>query len=155
MIDIKMDGEGTYAVLKKQLAPFKKMLTRYKNGRTKQGAVTIFLSGARSIEAVKADSIRLVGIDGRPGDAGNYDANFMPVISDSYWNILKWRGEGEIPAEELQKLKNLTTAAHVNGQKVRLWATPEDEKVWETLQAAGVDLLNTDQLERLRKFLLK
>lgn len=155
MIDIKADGEGTYAVLKEQLAPFEKMLTRYKKGRTKHGAVTIFLSGARSIEAVQKDRTRLVSIDGRLGDVGKYDANFMPVISESYWNILKWRGEGEIPAEELQKLKTLTESAHANGQKVRLWATPESEKVWETLQAAGVDLLNTDQLERLKLFLLK
>lgn len=155
MIDIKADGEAVYAMLKKQLKPFEKMLTTHKNGKKKQGAVTIFLSGNRPMEVVKAEEKRWVGIDGRPGDVGKYDASFMPVISDNYYNILKWRGEGEIPAEELQKLKTLTTGAHANGQKVRLWASPENEKVWETLQKAGVDLLNTDQLERLKQFLLK
>jgi glycerophosphoryl diester phosphodiesterase len=155
MIDIKADAEGSYAVLKKQLKPFKKTLTLYKNGKKKQGAVTIFLSGARPIETVKNEKRRFVGIDGRPGDVGKYDANLMPVISDSYWNMLKWRGEGEMPAEEFEKLKKLTDAAHQNNQQVRLWATPESENVWKTLLAAGVDLLNTDQLERLKNFLLK
>lgn len=154
MIDIKADGEGTYAVLKKQLESFTEMLTKYENGQKKQGAVTIFLSGERPIETVKADKDRLVGIDGRPQDIGKYDADFMPVISDSYASILKWNGEGKAPKGELKKLKNLTAAAHVNGQKVRLWATPESEKVWKVLQKAGVDLLNTDQLERLQKYLI-
>lgn len=155
MIDIKTQGEEVYALLKKQLVPFAKMLTSYKNGKRKQGAVTIFLSGDRPIETVKAEQKRLVGIDGRPGDVGKYDASFMPVISDNYYSILKWQGKDEIPAEELQKLKTLTAAAHANGQKVRLWATPEQENVWKVLQAVGVDLLNTDQLERLKQFLLK
>ncbi len=155
MIDIKAEGEAVYEVLKKQLTPFEKMLTRYHNGRKKQGAVTIFLSGDRPIELVKAAKKRWVGIDGRPGEVGKYDANFMPVISDNYYNILKWTGNTEISAADLQKLQTLTAAAHANGQKVRLWATPESEKVWEMLQKAGVDLLNTDQLERLKLFLLK
>lgn len=155
MIDIKAEGKAVYALLKKQLEPFKKMLTSYENGQQKQGAVTIFLSGDRPMETVQADSARLVGIDGRPGDLGKYDTYFMPVISDNYKNIIKWDGKGNISPEALQNIKQLTAAAHANKQKVRLWATPENENVWKVLQEAGVDLLNTDQLERLKQFLLK
>jgi hypothetical protein len=36
---------------------------------------------------------------------------------------------------------------------VRFWATPEKVAVWEELRAAGVDLINTDQLADLRRFL--
>src|SRR5690606_9678566 len=86
MIDIKADGEGTYTVLKKQLEAYNNMLTSYENGQKKQGAVTIFLSGERPIETVHNESFRMVAIDGRPGDIGKYDANFMPVISDNYNN---------------------------------------------------------------------
>ncbi|MEE3055365.1 MAG: hypothetical protein VYB34_16660, partial [Planctomycetota bacterium] len=37
----------------------------------------------------------------------------------------------------------------------RFWATPEDPAVWKTLLEAGVDLVNTDDLPGLRKFLLE
>jgi len=155
MIDFKTNAEATYVVLKAQLQPFVEMLTRTEKDVQKKGAVTIFISGNRPTEMVKAENIRLAGIDGRPGDVNQYDAAFMPVISDSFRGFLKWNGKGEIPSEELEKLQQLTAAAHAKGQKVRLWATPEDEKVWKVLQKAGVDLLNTDELERLKVFLLK
>lgn len=155
MIDIKTDGEAVYEVLKKRLEPFREMLTQFENGAKKQGAVTIFLSGDRPIKTVKAENARMVGIDGRPGDVNQYTVDFMPVISDSFRDFLKWNGKGNISKADLEKLQQLTAAAHAKGQKVRLWATPEKEKVWKTLQEAGVDLLNTDQLARLEKFLLK
>lgn len=154
MIDIKADGEGTYSVLKKQLENYAEILTSYKNGQKKQGAVTIFLSGARPIKTVHNEAFRMVAIDGRPGDIGKYDANFMPVISDNYNNHLHWNGKGKLKKEELEKLQNWVNAAHANGQKVRLWANPEQEKVWKKLKEIGVDLLNTDELERLQNFLL-
>lgn len=37
----------------------------------------------------------------------------------------------------------------------RLWATPEEEAFWSILLKAGIGLINTDDLSRLRKFLLK
>jgi hypothetical protein len=43
---------------------------------------------------------------------------------------------------------------------VRFWATPDDrsqlrEAVWRELVLAGVDLINTDDLEGLQQFLLE
>jgi glycerophosphoryl diester phosphodiesterase len=77
----------------------------------------------------------------------------MPIISDSYYNHFKWRGQGEMPADEKAKLLDLVKRVHAEGKKLRFWASPENEQVWQTLRSAGVDLINTDRLEELRKFL--
>src|SRR5262249_16114913 len=58
------------------------------------------------------------------------------------------------PAAERQKLVEHVRRAHEHGRKVRFWATPEKEAVWNELLAAGADYINTDKLDELQKFLL-
>jgi hypothetical protein len=59
-----------------------------------------------------------------------------------------------MPEAERTKLKEFVAKAHKHNRLVRFWATPESPVVWEQLLAAGVDLINTDQLPELRRFLL-
>lgn len=58
-----------------------------------------------------------------------------------------------MPDAEAQKLRDIVTKAHSNGRMVRFWATPETVPLWRELQSAGVDLIGTDQLERVEEFL--
>lgn len=63
-----------------------------------------------------------------------------------------------MPAAEREKLRGIVSAAHVRGQRVRFWATPDlpgprRDAVWAELLAAGVDHLNTDDLAGLEAFL--
>jgi glycerophosphoryl diester phosphodiesterase len=157
MIDIKTDAEKTYKVLRKQLKAYENILTKTKKmvNIHEVKAVTVFLSGNRPIETVRAETVRLCGIDGRPDDLQkNYASNLMPVISQRYSKIIKWNGKGKTKPNRLV-LHQLVREAHQQGKKVRLWASPENEKVWKFLREAGVDLINTDELERLRQFLTK
>ena len=76
-----------------------------------------------------------------------------PAAAD--WNGL----EGPMPGPERQKLRAIVAAAHKQGRRVRFWATPDQpsparEALWSELLAAGVDLINTDDLPGLRAFLL-
>lgn len=156
MIDIKTDAEATYALLKEELAKYQPMLTYVENGEFHKGAVTVFLSGNRPIATVQQESKSLVAIDGRPEDLGQgYSSTLMPFISQHFRGVVNWDGEGEIPAQELQKLTELTTKAHLEDKRVRLWASPENEKVWEVLIQAEADLINTDKLAELRTFLIQ
>ena len=59
-----------------------------------------------------------------------------------------------MPEEERTKLREFVAKAHKHGRLVRFWSTPEKEAVWKELRAARVDLINTDKLEDLKKFLL-
>lgn len=157
MIDVKSEAEATYQVLKEKLKSYQKMLSHSRGSKLKSRGVTIFLSGNRPIETVFKEKKRWVGIDGRPSDLGKgYPAAFMPVISNHYSRHLKWRGiDDQIPAEELKHLKKLVKDTHAEGKKLRLWASPEREVVWQRLREEGVDLINTDKLEGLKNFLHK
>jgi hypothetical protein len=149
-IDIKSKGEATYQVLRKQLAEYASIL-RFPGH---PGPVSVVLSGNRPIQTVLADQTRMVSIDGRPDDLDKgYPADFMPIMSENYGRVLRWKGEGPIPEEEMNRLQTLTRRAHAQGKRVRLWASPEREEVWKTLLEGGADLISTDQLERLNKFL--
>ena len=43
--------------------------------------------------------------------------------------------------------------AHLEGRRIRFWATPEKKSVWTELVDSGVDLINTDDLKGLSKFI--
>ncbi|MAT72943.1 MAG: hypothetical protein CMJ58_25965 [Planctomycetaceae bacterium] len=152
-IDFKTDGAACYAVLREQLAEYTDILTRIEGDKVRPGAVTVVISGDRPIDAIRADRVRHVGVDGRLSDLDS-DAppHLMPVISDAWFSHFKWIGKGEMPADQRDKLRNIVAKAHERGRTVRFWATPESEPLWAELRAAGVDLLNTDQLARLAEF---
>jgi glycerophosphoryl diester phosphodiesterase len=116
--------------------------------------VTIVLTGNRP-QIERGDSrIRTVALDGRLSDLGSQaPAHLMPMISDNWTKQFHWNGEGPMPENERAKLREIVKKAHASGRVVRFWATPENEAVWGELRAAGVDLINTDELARLAAFL--
>lgn len=149
MIDIKANGEAVYPILKKQLQPYRHLLTG------SNPPLKIFVSGDRPIELIAADPDRWMGIDGRPEDLGkDYPAALMPVISQRYGALVSWKGKEPISEREKEILVQLCQRAHAEGKKVRLWASPENELVWQTLLECGLDLINTDHLMEYRIFRL-
>jgi hypothetical protein len=151
MIDIKSDAEATYRKLVEQLRDYQDILQTKDN---EYGLVRVVISGNRAVQAALQDPSRLVSIDGRPEDISrHFNSEYMPIISEHYRKVIHWGGEGEIPAKEFAKLKKLADEVHAQNKKLRLWASPENEKVWEVLLKAGVDFINTDQLDLLEQFL--
>jgi glycerophosphoryl diester phosphodiesterase len=156
LIDIKTGGEETYQALRPLLEKYRGMLTRFATGLVHQGAVTVVISGNRPKELIAAEEERLVGIDGRAADVrseSDLPSDLVPLISDNWMLQFTWRGEGEMPERERQNLERLVRRAHDQGRRVRFWATPENENLWQTLLDADVDLIGTDDLGRLAKFL--
>jgi len=157
LIDIKDDANATYAILRAELAKYETMFTRFADKGFLPGAVTVVLSGNRPIELVRAEPERICGIDGRlPDLEAGVPPTLMPMISTSWASAFAWRGEGPMSVEEQAKLKALIDKAHKGGHVLRFWALPEKpEVVWPLLFNAGLDLLNTDDLPKLRSFLLE
>ena len=79
----------------------------------------------------------------------------MPVVSRPYGELLSWPGRGEVAATERRHLQEFVAKAHAEGKKVRLWGAPDTPAVWQLLLESGVDLINTDRLADLQKFLLE
>lgn len=156
LIDIKSDGESTYRVLSKLLAEYQDVFSRVEKGQLHQRAVTAIVSGNRAQDVIAADSPRYVGIDGRLSDLeSDKPAHLLPLISDNWGRQFRWRGEGEMPERDREKLDRIIDQAHQKNRRVRFWATPERPEVWGVLRDAGADLINTDDLQGLSQFLRK
>jgi hypothetical protein len=123
-------------------------------GKFQPRAVTAVVSGNRAQEAIAAEEVRYVGIDGRPSDLdATVPAHLMPWISARWPSVFRWQGEGPMPEEERTKLQEFVGKAHRHGRLARFWATPENPALWRELLAAKVDLINTDKLDELQRFL--
>ncbi|MBP2475034.1 hypothetical protein JOF53_003906 [Crossiella equi] len=164
LVDIKLNGAAVYAHLDKVLRSprYGWLFSRYRHGSVVPGAVTVVISGDRPREVMAGQRDRRAFYDGRltsPGDLGpGADARLVPLVSDNWAKLFSWTGVGEMPDLERVKLRELVHRVHAAGQRLRFWATPDmpgsaREAVWRELAAAGVDHLNTDDLEGLRAFL--
>ncbi|MEO3887109.1 phosphatidylinositol-specific phospholipase C/glycerophosphodiester phosphodiesterase family protein [Nonomuraea sp. B5E05] len=158
LVDIKNNGEATYTELDRVLKAYKRMLTTYHKGKVRPGAVTVVVSGERPRELMAGQERRHAFYDGRMDDLGQGDPGLIPLISDNWTNHFSWLGEGEMPAAERDKLREIVATAHRDGQRVRFWATPDTagparDALWRELVAADVDHINTDDLAGLRDFL--
>jgi hypothetical protein len=154
LIDVKSDAEKTYAVLREVLKEYVAMLTRFSPDKTETNAVTIVISGNRSRQIMTEERIRYAAYDGRLDDlTGANSKHLIPLISDNWSRLFKWNGVGPMPEGEKATLVETVTKAHQQGRRVRFWATPDVSAVWNELLAAGVDLINTDDLAGLERLL--
>ncbi|GGZ61028.1 hypothetical protein GCM10010387_63380 [Streptomyces inusitatus] len=160
LIDIKADGVACYRELDRQLRDYRRMLSEYADGRVGLGAVTPVVSGDRAARApMAAQRQRYAFYDGRLDDlATAAPASLVPLISGNWNNSFIWRGDGEFPPAERERLHTLTESAHARHRRIRFWATPDTpgparEALWSELLDAGVDHLNTDDLAGLAAFL--
>jgi len=154
LIDIKSDPQESYRELQTVLSKYSTMLTTVKSGKVRPGAVTVVLTGDRPRLEPTESRPRYAGLDGRLSDLDSRaPAHLMPMISDNWTKQFAWAGNGAMPENERAKLHDIVKKAHASGRVVRFWATPENETVWRELRAAGVDLINTDELVRLAAFL--
>ncbi|MHC4166330.1 MAG: exo-alpha-sialidase [Planctomycetota bacterium] len=160
LIDIKSEAVPTYRALHRILTEYRDIFTSFGSDGRSDRAVLAVISGNRTYELMASQKVRYAGYDGRLTDLqSDARADLMPLISDRWTAHFKWRGVGEMPAAERRKLRDIVQVSHEKGRRVRFWATPDNrsparEALWRELVSAGVDLINTDDLEGLRQFLL-
>jgi hypothetical protein len=53
----------------------------------------------------------------------------------------------------LARLRQILAQAHQQRRRVRFWGAPDRPDFWRLLGAEGVDLINTDNLSGLERFL--
>ena len=160
-IDLKTAAEPTYQKLHETLTLYRDILTTFGPRGRKDGAVMVVVSGNRPLELMRSQAVRYASYDGRLTDLdSDAPGDLIPLISDQWSRHFAWRGDGPMPPQEQQKLREILQKAHARGRLVRFWATPDGrsaarEAVWRELLSAGVDLLNSDDLDGLQEFLLK
>ncbi|MEO6550253.1 MAG: phosphatidylinositol-specific phospholipase C/glycerophosphodiester phosphodiesterase family protein [Ferruginibacter sp.] len=155
MIDIKSDADKTYKALVMLLQKYKSILTVFEDGRLTIRQVTVVLTGHKPYNLINYTDNRLVFMDEDLKKAGSDSStNIYPIASCKYSSLVKWKGKGAIPTEDIQRLEYYVEQAHKNGRKVRLWGSPERKMVWNELLKCNVDLINTNKLKALRNYLV-
>ena len=150
MIDCKTEAESTYRAIRKEVVRYARLLCT-----TSSCPVKIFVSGNRAINTMMKEGYQGIALDGRPDDLGKgIPTDLMPVISDHFANWSSWKGKAEPVEDDLARIRELAERVHAEGKKLRLWAIPDNELAWAALLDAGVDFINTDQLEGLHVFLI-
>lgn len=153
MIDFKSGADKTYNTLKEVLKDYEPYLTKYKNGVKTNGPIEILISGNKPYDLVFNEETSYVTLDVTMDVAQKYpDKPQISRVSNNYKHYFKWDGTGEMPQDELGKLKTYVETAHVQGRHCRFWAIPETPELWQTFLDAGVDWINTDKLEEFAQF---
>lgn len=158
LIDIKSHADSTWAVLAPLLARYGDVLTAWRGDTITVRPVVAVLSGKRPIATVRAQHERWAALDGRLDDLTarrRAPVAVMPLVSDDWEKITTWRGEGAEPRHVRRRVAQAVSRAHAQGRRIRFWNTPDTPAVWQLLVECGVDLIGTDDLERLRGFLTR
>lgn len=156
LIEIKSEPEPTYRVLRGLLESYSEILTRFEGGQMHTNAVTVVITGRRPVATLAAEPVRFAALDSFFSELERAaPPNLYLWVSEDWRRHFTWRGVGVFPEAERIKLSTMVERAHLAGRMVRFWNAPDMEPVWEAQYEAGVDLLNTDDLRGLGRFLRK
>ena len=153
LIDLKTDWHNSYPALRSVLTNYGGMLSTFSNGAQQEKAVTVIISGNRAKEMFDGEAVRFAAYDGLLADLDSSAADWIPWISSSWSPTFQWRGKEAMPEEEVTRLKAIVSKAHTQGRRVRFWGAPDTENFWKAMRAADVDLINTDDLAGVERFL--
>jgi len=103
---------------------------------------------------------RYATLDGR--DPKSTDSNVVASlgwVSNRYTDVFSWPApeDAELREQEIATIREYVSNVHrLKGGKVRVrfWATPEDPVLWQLLLDLNVDIIATDELDKLLAFML-
>jgi alkaline phosphatase len=77
------------------------------------------------------------------------------LISDSFANYSTWKGDTILSVADSRKIKEAVERVHRQGKKIRFWATADKPPVWSMLMEMQVDVIGTDHVPELVKFITR
>jgi len=134
MIDIKTDGAPALSELVNVLEKFPELIACKK--------LYFTISGNYPAPSEWKNYPAFIWFDGRPNIAYTKDqVDRLKLVSTSY-------------AGNESRMKEVIDFAHSLNKPVRFWASPDNKEGWEQFIKAGVDILNTDNPEAARNYIL-
>jgi len=156
MIDLKQDKEILIDILSKDLVDYDLLIESSLDAHEIWKPLKVIISGDPPMNRILYDKTGYFYMDGRMHHLDeSIDDYVMPRISMSYRNNFSWRPDGDLPKEELEKMREMIRKTHARGKKFRFWGHPETEAFWKLLQREGVDWINVDNLEAYNAFVSK
>ena len=150
MVEFKSDGEQGYKKLKELIEKYKEIIC---DRRGRGGPVKILITGKKPWATLMQGKEMYATGDGSIRQAADSTpAYIMERVSDPYPADFTWRGNGNMPTRQKNKLREMVKTAHEHGRQIRFYACPQNENIWRNLLDAGVDWINVDDLARFATF---
>ena len=152
MIDLKEDKDELLKILEDVFVEYDHLIQSSLDPREQWKPIKVVISGDPPLKKILYDPTGYFYMDGRVHHLDERISDYvMPRISMSYRDNFSWRPDGDLPQEELDKLRDIIKRVHARGKKFRLWGHPETEAFWDLLRREGVDWINVDNLTRFNK----
>jgi alkaline phosphatase len=151
LIDIKENYKTSLDLLVKELEPLKNYLVTQNN---KLKPVTILISGERPPPCEYKNYPGYIFFDDdlklphRPGEWKR-----VGLVSLSFEKYSSWNGEEMVSTGDRNELMHVVDSVHNAKKKIRFWAAPDNENSWNLQMKLGVDLIGTDKIAELSRFL--
>lgn len=153
LIDLKQDWRTLYPPLHSALTNYADMLTTFHDGVKQTNAIIVIITGNRNQTMFASETIRYAALDGAVDDLEQNPSRLLiPWISADWRREFHWNGYGIMPETEFHQLESLVGRAHAQGRLTRFWGAPDFPNFWHTMRAAGVDLINTDDLAGAERY---
>ncbi len=146
LVDIKGKYDETLPILIRQLEPLKSIIA--------SKSLTILITGNRPPPSAYKNYPEFLQFD------DDLKLSHLPLewarvgqVSLPFTRFSNWKGIGKPEKSELKKLKHTVDSVHFAGKPIRFWAAPDTKASWKLQKNLGVDLIGTDQVEKLAEFL--
>lgn len=157
-VDIKTDGEEAWPAVVEALSPLREAgyLTTFNGTGTTSGPVTVVGTGNTPLDQVEKQSPRDIFYDAPlptlNSTFSNITSDVSKIASTAFSGQFGMVRNGTLNATSQALLQGQIAVAHGKGIGVRYWDQPNwpvsnRDAIWRLLWAAGVDLINADDLE--------
>lgn len=149
LVELKSATEPTLTKVIEMLGQYPNVFNPAKNPY----AVQVVITGnvPKAVDFSKYPSF--ISFDGQANI--NYTSDQLgrvAMISPPFFEYAEWNGKGTLTAGQKEKVQSVIDKVHALGKPIRFWGTPEGVTAWNTLHRMGVDIINTDRVEKCVDF---
>ncbi|MEO6547223.1 MAG: alkaline phosphatase family protein [Ferruginibacter sp.] len=145
LIDLKTEGISTMNALLQ-------LLKKYPN-ITRNNSINIVITGNRPSPKLYASYPGYIRFDGSLDSQYNKSAlQKIAMLSAPFEDFSKWKGIGELPDADKQRMITSINKAHRLNKPVRFYGCPDFAAAWKQFLQLKVDFINTDNIAGLSDF---
>ncbi len=149
MIELKSSTEPTLSKVIALLKQYPKVFDSIAN----PNAVRVVITGNVPKPGNFAQYPKFISFDGQINTEYTPEQlSRVALISPPFFEYAKWNGKGTLTADQKSKVTNAIQKAHSMGKPIRFWGAPDGVTAWNTLHSMGVDIINTDKVEKCIDF---
>lgn len=144
-----------YKQLATEMRPLVDMLSFELEEVKHPGKLRILIKDKSHLEKINSIKPNFLGLVGNIADIDkNIDPYKMPLIEVDFAEITSWKGIGNIPFPDFQKLKELVAKVHAQNKKICIRNCPAYKAVADVIQTSKVDFVGTPEAIKMAGFFM-